>query len=54
MKYVEQMERLEQIIEQIRILQENGLWEPLQDAKILCHKLYEKLKIDKEKNHETH
>ena len=48
MKYEEQLEKLESIILEIRILQESGLWEPLHDAKILIRKLHAEIEKEKE------
>lgn len=39
----EQLERLYKIQEDIRIVQENGLWEPLHDAKLKVVKLIQEL-----------
>lgn len=45
MKFKEQLERLYKLQEEIRVLQENGLWENLQPAKDVI--IRETLKIEK-------
>lgn len=39
----EQLERLYKIVEEIRVVQSSGLWEPLHDSKYLIIKLIQEL-----------